>query len=67
MKTLVYKLRPSPAQEALFDKTLETCRRLYNHALAERKAAYTERGETLPFARQCAALPQLKQTWHSLK
>jgi putative transposase len=67
MKTLVYKLRPSPAQEALFDETLETCRRLYNHALAERKAAYAERGETLTFARQCATLPQLKQTWHWLK
>jgi putative transposase len=67
MKTLVYKLRPSPAQAALLDETLETCRRLYNHALAERKAAYSERGETLAFARQCATLPQLKQTWHWLK
>jgi putative transposase len=67
MKTFVYKLRPSPAQAALFDETLETCRRLYNHALAERKTASTERGETLAFARQCAALPQLKQTWHWLK
>lgn len=67
MKTLVYKLRPSPAQAALFAETLETCRRLYNHALAERKTAYTERGETLAFARQCATLPQLKQTWHALK
>lgn len=67
MKTLVYKLRPSPAQEALFAETLETCRRLYNQALAERKTAYTERGETLAFARQCANLPQLKQTWHWLK
>jgi putative transposase len=67
MKTFVYKLRPSPAQAALFDETLETCRRLYNHALAERKAAYTERGETLAFARQCATLPQLKQTWSWLK
>jgi putative transposase len=52
---------------ALFDETLKTCRRLYNHALAERKTAYTERGETLAFARQSAALPQLNQTWHSLK
>jgi hypothetical protein len=36
------QLRPSPAQAALFDETLETCRRLYNHALAERKTASTE-------------------------
>ncbi|GAB4434521.1 MAG: hypothetical protein OHK0015_24370 [Chloroflexi bacterium OHK40] len=34
---------------------------------AERKLAYQERGETLAFARQCAALPQLKRTWHQLK
>jgi putative transposase len=67
MKTFVYKLRPSPAQAALFDETLETCRRLYNHALAERKTASTERGETLAFAHQCATLPKLKQTWHHLK
>lgn len=35
MKTFVYKLRPSPAQATLFDETLETCRRLYNHPLAK--------------------------------
>lgn len=67
MKTLVYKLRPSLAQAALFAETLETCRRLYNHALAERKTASTEQGETRAFAHQCATLPQLKQTWHWLK
>lgn len=67
MKTFVYKLRPSSAQAALFAETLETCRRLYNHALDERKTAYTKRGETLAFTRQCATLPQLKQTWHWLK
>jgi putative transposase len=67
MQTFVYKLRPSPAHAALFAETLETCRRLYNHALAERKLAYAERGETLSFACQCASLPQLKQTWHWLK
>lgn len=67
MKTFVYKLRPSRAQTALFAETLETCRRLYNHALQERKTAYTERGEKLAFARLSATLPQLKQTWHWLK
>jgi hypothetical protein len=67
MKTLVSKLRSSPAQAALFDETLKTCRRLSNHTLAERKTAYQERGKTLAFARQCATLPQLKQTWHDVK
>jgi putative transposase len=67
MKTFVYKLRPSPPQEAIFAETLHTCRRLYNHALHERKTLYTERDETLAFAHQCATLPHLKHTWHSLK
>jgi putative transposase len=67
MQTFIYKLRPSPAQALLFAETLETCRRLYNYALAERKTTYAQRGETLAFAHQCATLPQLKQTWHDLK
>ncbi len=68
MKTFVYKLRPTPAQAACLAETLETCRRLSNHALSERKTAYHERGESIGFARQCASLPALKRTreWASL-
>ena len=61
MKTFVYKLRPTPAQAALLTETVETCRRLYNHALSERKTTYQERGESIGFARQCASLPALKR------
>jgi Helix-turn-helix domain len=39
MRTYVYKMRPTDAQVAVLTDTLETCRRLYNHALAERKTA----------------------------
>jgi putative transposase len=56
----VYKLRPTVATAAILTETVETCRHLYNHALAERKTAYQERGESIDFARQCAGLPTLK-------
>lgn len=67
MKTFTYKLRPTQAQIALLEETVETCRRLYNHALAERKTAYHERGESIGFLQQSASLPVLKQSWHWLK
>lgn len=50
----------------LLTETVETCRRLYNHALGERKAAYQERGESIGFARQSAGLPSLKRESPSL-
>jgi putative transposase len=59
-KTFVYKLRPTKAQEAALSETLETCRHLYNRALADRKEAWEERQESVGFARQCAALPAQK-------
>src|SRR5437899_12035012 len=59
-KTFVYKLRPTKAQAATLSETLETCRHLYNNALAEREAAWEERQESLGFVRQSAALPAQK-------
>jgi putative transposase len=61
LRTFVYKLRPTPAQAAYLSETVEMCRHLYNHALAERKTAWEERGESIGFARQCASLPALKR------
>lgn len=60
MRTFVSKLRPTPAQAAIFIETVETCRHLSNHALSERTTAYQERGDSIGFARQCASLPALK-------
>ena len=60
MKTFVYKLRPTSAQARLLAETVETCRHLYNHALAERKTGRQERGLSIGFARQSASLPILK-------
>ena len=64
-RTFVYKLRPTRVQAQALETTLETCRRLYNDALAERKAAWEARGHSISFAAQSASLPQRKaQTPH---
>jgi putative transposase len=61
LKTFVYKLRPTRAQALLLTEVVETCRHLYNYALAERKTAWKECGEAIGFARQSASLPTLKR------
>ena len=40
LKTFRYRLYPSKAQRKLLESTLETCRRVYNDCLAERKEVY---------------------------
>ena len=61
-KTFVYKLRPTRAQRAALEQTLETCRRLYNASLAERKDAWEQEQRCVGFAEQCLALPAKKET-----
>ncbi len=56
-----YKVYPTPEQEQVLCDTLEVCRRLYNHALAERIDAYQHEGRTVTFAEQCRQLPCLKE------
>src|SRR5206468_10792553 len=60
-KAFVYKLRPTPEQEAKLSETLETCRHLYNHALTERKEAWEQEQRSVGFAAQSASLPTLKE------
>ena len=57
MKT-AYKFRmyPNKQQEAMLDITLETCRRLYNTALADRKNCYELEGISRSYEDQAAAL-----------
>jgi putative transposase len=62
MRAFVYKLRPTRAQKARLQQTLETCRRLYNGALGERKDAWEQKQRSVGFAQQCAALPAKKET-----
>jgi putative transposase len=56
-----YRLYPTPEQESVLDNTLETCRHLYNGALAERIDAYKHEGKTIVFAAQSRQLPVLKK------
>jgi putative transposase len=46
-KTFVYRLYPSKSQARLMEATLETCRRLYNQSLAERKEAWEQEQRTV--------------------
>jgi putative transposase len=57
MKT-AYKFRmyPNKQQEALLDVTLETCRHLYNTALADRKNSYEQEGISRSYEDQAAIL-----------
>lgn len=57
MKT-AYKFRiyPNRQQEAMLDLTLETCRHLYNLALADRKNAYEVEGISRTYEDQAAML-----------
>ena len=57
MKT-AYKFRmyPNRLQEAQLDLTLETCRHLYNTALADRKNAYETEGISRSYEDQAAML-----------
>jgi putative transposase len=57
MKT-AYKFRmcPNKQQEAMLDLTLETCRQLYNLALADRKNAYEVEGISRTYEDQAAML-----------
>lgn len=66
MKT-AYKFRPYPnkQQEATLDLTLETCRHLYNKALADRKNAYEVEGISRSYADQAAMLTAEKKNGNS--
>ena len=57
MKT-AYKFRmyPNKQQEASLDLTLDTCRYLYNLALADRKNAYESEGVSRSYEDQAAML-----------
>jgi putative transposase len=61
-RAYIYKLRPYRSQLARLEETLETCRRLYNDALAERKEAWEDGQRSVSFADQCAALAQRRKS-----
>ncbi|HEU5198289.1 MAG TPA: transposase, partial [Ktedonobacterales bacterium] len=59
-KTFKYKLRPTPAQAALFVTTLRVCRELYNAALQERKEAWQKCHVSVTYYQQKAELPDIR-------
>jgi putative transposase len=62
MKTAYkFRLYPTKQQEAQLDLTLETCRHLYNLALADRKNAYEVEGISRTYEDQAAMLTAEKK------
>ncbi len=51
-----FRMYPTRQQEAMLDLTLETCRHLYNLALADRKNAYEVEGINRTYEEQAAVL-----------
>ncbi|MFX1286818.1 MAG: RNA-guided endonuclease InsQ/TnpB family protein [Promethearchaeota archaeon] len=63
MVTLTWKFTviPTYKQEEVLRELSETCRLLYNHALAERKYLYDTHNHCVTYREQQNALPQLKK------
>ncbi|HEV2457784.1 MAG TPA: transposase [Ktedonobacterales bacterium] len=61
-KAFKYRLYPIKEQEQALTETLETHRRLYNQALAERKTAWMERRESISYGQQSAHLKEERTT-----
>jgi len=56
-----FRMYPNKQQEALLGVTLETCRHLYNTALADRKNTYEQEGISRSYEDQAAILTIEKQ------
>jgi putative transposase len=60
-KTYKYKLKPTPEQKRVLDRTLMLCRHVYNAAIEERREAWRMRGIILTSYQQKAELPGIKE------
>ncbi len=60
-KSYSYKLRPTPDQERILERTLMFCRHIYNAAVEERRAAWQRRGISVDYYQQKAELPGIKE------
>jgi putative transposase len=59
-KAFKYKLKPTPEQARVFERTVILCRHVYNAAIGERREAWRMRGVTLTYYQQKAELPGIK-------
>ncbi len=66
-KAFKYRIYLTNGQRRILERQLEECRWVYNETLAERKRAYTERGETLQLYDTQAMLPVWKLVRPALK
>jgi putative transposase len=62
MRTYVYRLYPTTSQERTLLATVETCRRVYNDCLAERKAAWEDEQRTVTKFEQLRLVKDIKAT-----
>ncbi|MHA1947290.1 MAG: RNA-guided endonuclease InsQ/TnpB family protein [Candidatus Hodarchaeales archaeon] len=65
--TKKFSIKPTKKQENLLWELSETCRLLYNHALAERKFLYNNYKHRVTYIDQQNALPQLKERFPRYK
>jgi putative transposase len=65
-KMFRYRIYPTKKQETQLNETLEECRWLYNHLLAQRTTTYEQTGKGLTLYQQHATYPVLKQERPSL-
>jgi putative transposase len=63
VKAFKYKLEPNKTQEAALERTLVTCRYLYNSALAERIDKYKADKTSVTYVQQANALSDNKNEW----
>ena len=63
MKAFKYKLEPNKTQEAALERTLVTCRYLYNAALGERIDKYKADKTSVTYVQQANALSDKKNEW----
>jgi len=59
-KTFKYKLKPTPEQERLLERTLMLCRHVYNAAVGERREAWRMCGVSVTYYQQKAELPDIR-------
>jgi putative transposase len=60
-KSFKYKLKPTPEQEQVFERTLLLCRHIYNAAVGERREAWRMCGVSVTYYQQKAELPSIKE------
>jgi putative transposase len=58
--TYKYKLKPTPCQGRMLDRTLMFCRQVYNAAIGERRGAWQKCGVSVGHYQQKAELPGIK-------